>query len=86
MKLTTHRLTDRDVAIRIEGRLESRDLHDLETLIFRTPPDTRLVLDLSGLISLDDGGREFLVRMRRSGCHLRGGSLYITRLLEEVTS
>ena len=82
IKLTTHLPVGGPAEVKIEGRLDAGSIQSLQNLLDSSPPNT--TLNLSGLTSVDRAGGAFLVRQRESGVTLRGGSLYITQLLEEV--
>jgi anti-anti-sigma regulatory factor len=83
IKLTKQR-SDSKVLIRIDGNLCEAVISELRNLVGKE--SGTLVLDLSGLTAIDPAGREFLLHLRESGHELRGGSLYIKRLLEESQS
>ena len=69
--------------IRIEGRLTSEALSDLESLCGALGGGASVVLDLSSLGSIDADGIECLRELRSGGCRTIGASLYISRLLNE---
>jgi anti-anti-sigma regulatory factor len=75
-----------EAVIRIEGALDARSAPDLERLIECLPTDRPRFLDLSGLTQIDAPGRDAIVRAARAGVQVRGGSVYIRRLLEEAMS
>jgi hypothetical protein len=82
IKLTTHTPPRGRTEVRVEGRLDAGSTKSLQDLLDSLPPDT--TLDLSSLTSIDREAGAFLIRLRESGISIRGGSLYINRLLEEV--
>jgi hypothetical protein len=82
IKLTAHTPGRGPSQIRVEGRLDAAGIASLRSRLDSLPPGA--TLDLSGLTSIDREGAAFLIRLREAGVALRGGSLYITRLLEEV--
>jgi anti-anti-sigma regulatory factor len=84
IKLTKNQPHDRDAIVRVEGRLDSETVHELETLLAGINSRDRVVLDLSGLASIDHDGRRMLVRLRAAGHRIVGASLYIHQLLEEA--
>jgi anti-anti-sigma regulatory factor len=82
IRLTKHQSLGNGVVIRIEGSLSGETVGELRDLI---ASEVRAgILDLSGLASLDAEGRALLLELRAHGHRLRGGSLYIKRLLEEA--
>jgi anti-anti-sigma regulatory factor len=82
IRLTKHQSLGNGVVIRIEGSLSGETVGELRDLI---ASEVRAgTLDLSGLASLDAQGRALLLELRGHGHRLRGGSLYIKRLLEEA--
>lgn len=80
--------------IRLDGRLDASTVPHLIAALdeCRAGPDQTISLDLGGLTSVDADGRGFLIALRADGwgraggCRLRGGSLYISALLEESRS
>jgi hypothetical protein len=82
IRLTTHTPIGGPAEVKIEGRLDAGSIQSLQDLLDSSPPNT--TLNLSGLTSVDRDGGVFLIRQRESGVTLRGGSLYINRLLEEA--
>jgi hypothetical protein len=82
LKLTSQTSPRGERIITIEGALTAETVGQLSTLTDgSTQPFT---LDLAGITMLDKAGQLMLLRLRRAGSRLVGGSLYIQRLLEEV--
>jgi anti-anti-sigma regulatory factor len=86
IKLTKKDSNDGAIEIHVEGRLDAVGKAELAALVATCGPIRVVTLDLGGLRSVDSEGRECLIGLRQAGCHLRGGSLYINRLIEEVQS
>ena len=84
IKLTKHQPSEHEIVIRVDGRLDARALKDLQGLLGTSGATDAVSVELSGLTSVDPEGLAFLVGLRAAGCRLLGGSLYISRLLEEV--
>lgn len=74
-----------DEFLQIDGILTGATITELRRAV-RADDGPGLVLDLDGLTALDPAGRDLLVELRGRGCRLRGGSLYVRRLLEETSS
>lgn len=85
IKLTIQFPAPDSVIIHIDGRLDAETLCELRRLADPISPAS-LSIDLTGLTSVDPKGRAYLIERRSAGARLSGGSLYITRLLEEVSS
>lgn len=86
MKLTTHQPNEREIVIRADGRLCEEAAEECRALLRALPRELAITLDLSGLESVDRAGLALLVELRSAGSRLRGGSLYINRLLQEGAS
>jgi anti-anti-sigma regulatory factor len=84
IKLTMNKPQDRDSIVRVEGRLDSETVHELETFLAAIDSPERIALDLSGLASIDHDGRSALVRLQAAGHRIVGASLYIHQLLQEA--
>lgn len=84
IKLTKNQLNDRDPIVRVEGRLDSETVHQLDAFLAAIDSSGRVALDLSGLTSIDHDGRSALVKLHTAGHRIVGASLYIHQLLEEA--
>lgn len=84
IKLTKNQSPDRDPVVRVEGRLDSETVHELEAFLAAIDLPERVALDLSGLASIDHDGRSALVKLHAAGHRIVGASLYIHQLLEEA--
>ena len=84
LKLTAHRPAPDQLTIRVEGRLDADGGAELRVAAAAALSPAQLTLDLSGLMSVDEAGCELLTALRRDGCRLRGASLYINEITEEV--
>lgn len=82
IKLTTQQEPGQDV-LRLDGSLGAETVDELRRFLLAKNGEV-LMLDLGGLTSLDGEGRSLLLGLRDAGHRLRGGSLYIRRLLEEA--
>src|SRR5262245_24454949 len=67
------------VVIQVDGRLSQAGVPELERACRHAPRP--LVLDLTGLVSLDDVGIATLRRLRGDGVELTGPSPYVKLLL-----
>jgi hypothetical protein len=67
------------VVIQVDGRLSQGSVPDLERACRHAPRP--LVLDLTGLVSLDDVGIATLRRLRGEGVQLASASPYVKLLL-----
>ena len=70
---------------RLEGRLTRHEvglLHD----VLRSGADGAAVVDLTRLAFVDEVGALALVDLQSRGFEIRGGSPFVRRLLEEVSS
>ncbi len=83
IKLTKEQPHGADAIVRVEGRLDSEAVRELDAFVEGEDSPGGITLDLSGLASVDQGGRAALLRLRASGHRIVGASLYIHRLLEE---
>ena len=84
IKLTKNQPHDCDPIVRVEGRLDSETVHELETFLGAIDAPQRAALDLSGLASIDQDGRAALIRLRAAGHRIVAASMYIHQLLEEA--
>lgn len=82
IKLTTQREPGQDV-LRLDGSLGVETVGELRRFL-REGSRGVFTLDLGGLTALDSEGRSLLLGLQGEGHRLRGGSLYIRRLLEEA--
>lgn len=83
LRLTVNKAGGR-VTIRVDGRLSQDGVPDLERTCRQA--SRPLVLDLTGLVSVDDTGIATLRRLRGEGVELAGPSPYIKLLLAPVTT
>ena len=72
------------LTVRIEGRLEAADAGALRDQ-FEDSVST-LTLDLSGLLSADEGALDILASLRAAGASVTGGSTYVNYLLDNVSA
>jgi ABC-type transporter Mla MlaB component len=72
-------------ALRLEGRLTRREVGLLRE-VFRSPGSGIAVVDLGGLVFVDEAGAAALAELRRGGLEVRGGSPFVRQLLEEACS
>ncbi|MCG3122508.1 MAG: hypothetical protein GIKADHBN_00900 [Phycisphaerales bacterium] len=84
IRFTVQQPAPNSAIIRLDGRLDSHSLPQLQSLIGPLGPAHALTLDLSGLLSLDPTSRAYLVQLRTAGAKLAGGSLYIAQMLQEA--
>jgi hypothetical protein len=84
IRLTTWSTGDKEYAMRVEGRLTSDSLGELQQAILMSPRVTSI--DLAGVLSMDESSARFLSRMEASGCQLSGASLYVKRQIEGAGS
>lgn len=84
IKLTKNQPQDRNPTVRVEGRLDSETVHELEAFLAAIDSPECVTLNLSGLASIDHDGRFALVRLQAAGHRIVGASLYIHQLLEEA--
>ncbi len=84
IKLTRNQPHDRDPIVRIEGRLDSEGVRELDAFLAKIDSPERVAFDLSGLASTDHDGRSALVSLKAAGHRILGASLYIHQLLEEA--
>ncbi len=82
LKLSHELGPDRRSIVRLEGVLTQDTVAQLSSYVCSITDQP--TLDLGGLTGIDAAGREALLRFRSTGSRLRGGSLYIQRLLEEA--
>ncbi len=75
--------SDQTTLVQIHGRLDEHTLPELDGVL-GVRDGSGLILDLSGLVSMDLIGRDRLVVLRDAGATLIGGSLYINKWLEEA--
>jgi anti-anti-sigma regulatory factor len=83
IKIIKHHRDGHGTVIQLQGRLDEEGLAELRAVVNACVGEP-IAVDLSGLVSTDGAGREYLIGLRRSGAALYGGSLYITKLLEEA--
>ncbi|MBL8991480.1 MAG: hypothetical protein JNJ48_07875 [Phycisphaerae bacterium] len=79
VRLTSDNAAGRAPVIRVEGTLDAGSVAELVRLVGQGPAD----IDLEGVMAIDRPARSALLDLRRRGVGLRGGSLYIARLLRE---
>lgn len=84
IKLTRNQPQNRHTIVRVEGRLDSETVHELQTFLSAIDTPEPIALDLSGLSSVDLDGRSALVKLQAAGHRIVGASLYIQHLLEEA--
>ena len=82
-KITTSK-NDRGTTIRLEGRLNTEAVPDLQEEVKLASAPLRL--DLSGLISADAEGIKELRALSAKGAELRGASAYIRQLLDATST
>jgi anti-anti-sigma regulatory factor len=71
--------------LQLEGVLAGPWVHEVERCWQETKvcPE-RVIVDLSGVRSLDGAGRELLEAMHAAGTHLRGAGLLVEYILEQI--
>lgn len=84
IKLTKSQLREGDAIVRIEGRLDTETVQELAAFLATIGSPGVIVLDLSGLTSIDHDGRTALVTLGAAGYRIVGASLYIHQLLQEA--
>ena len=83
MTLRITRSSDRKgLWVRVEGRLTSEGVSDLDGELRRAGPSARL--DLSGLTALDDVAAHELLALLQGGLRMSGMSAYIRQVLKEA--
>lgn len=82
VRITTSK-DDKATTIRVEGRLDTEALPDLQREVKLAGAPLRL--DLSGLISADAAGIQQLRALSAKGAELRGASAYIRELLDATS-
>ncbi len=71
----------------VEGRITGRELMQLRAECQRQlSRSAGLVLDLSGVLYVDEAGALALEQLQRGGAELVGGSAFVRELLGEVAS
>ncbi|MBX3379009.1 MAG: hypothetical protein KF805_02855 [Phycisphaeraceae bacterium] len=85
-KLTTAKQESGDVEIRLEGRLDDSAVAALSQTLEQIGVHARVTLDLANVTALSDAARRFVSAVRGRGGKIKGGSLYITKLLGEAQS
>ena len=83
VRITTSK-DDKATTIRVEGRLSTEGLPDLQKEVKLASAPLRL--DLSGLISADAEGIKQLRALSAKGAELRGASSYIRELLDATST
>lgn len=83
-KITTSQLESGEVEIRTEGRLDDAAVLALARAVEQA--GERVTLDLSDVTALSEAARRFVSGIQSRGGKLKGGSLYIKRLLGEARS
>ena len=75
LKIT--REANREVVIKLSGRMDAEDLTELETLMTSEAEGRRIVLDLSDLTLVDQGAVSFLKRCEADNITLKNCPEYI---------
>ena len=65
------------------GQIDAEGVPHLRTILDARSMQTTLILDLSGVSSIDRDGSDLLQHHAAQGLILRGGSLFIRTLLRE---
>ncbi len=84
IKVTRQQPNAHQLVFRLEGQLTCETVKQCAGVLASDFKALAVTVDLSGLTSLDQDGRGFLIGLRERGCRLLGASLYIKRVLEEV--
>ena len=82
MRLTVVSQTPAEMILKVEGWISGAEVALLEEEGTRLQEGERLVLDLSGVHSIDEDGIALLQRWSGDRLELRGGSAFVRRLLE----
>ncbi len=69
--------------VKLAGRITSHEAADL--LSARPWGQSRWIMDLSDLLSIDEAGLEALLQLRKLGIQLVGAKPYIAMLLDQTT-
>ncbi|MCI0417424.1 STAS domain-containing protein [bacterium] len=84
LKITVMAETDETVTLKLEGRIIGQWVDEVrEECEMWLAKGRKAVLDLSGIIFIDELGIETLKAMKRNGVNLIGCSLFLSGLLEE---
>lgn len=83
-KITTSQSASGEPEVRVEGRLDDAAVLALARVVEQA--GSRVTLDLSDVMALSDAARRFVSGVQSRGGKLKGGSLYIKRLLGEARS
>ncbi|MBX3389826.1 MAG: hypothetical protein KF691_10280 [Phycisphaeraceae bacterium] len=83
-KITTSRSASGEPEVRVEGRLDDAAVLALARAVEHA--GEKFTLDLSDVTALSEAARRFVSGIQSRGGNLKGGSLYIKRLLGEARS
>ncbi|MFO0858728.1 MAG: hypothetical protein U0640_15390 [Phycisphaerales bacterium] len=72
--------------ITLEGRLYQGSIAMLLESVSHLPSAQTLELDVSSLVWLDETGARTLLSLQQQGANIVGGSLYVRRVLQEVST
>jgi anti-anti-sigma regulatory factor len=75
LKIT--RAANREVVIKLSGRMDVENIGELETLIRKEADDRRIVLDLRDLTLVDQDAVNFLKRCEEDNIRLKNCPAYI---------
>jgi ABC-type transporter Mla MlaB component len=84
IRLSKTKLGSGQIEVRVDGRLDAETVAALAAFIENLTPAAQISFDLSGLASLDAAGVRALIELQIAGHRLKGGSLYVNRLLKEA--
>lgn len=88
LKITKHRdAGSESVSFKLEGRLAGPWVEELETCWRQTAanPQSRAVVDLTGVTFVDADGKALLTRMWQRGAELRAAGCLTRCIVEEIT-
>lgn len=84
LKITVIAETDETVTLKLEGRITGEWVSEVQRECeMWLAQGRKAVLDLSGIVFVDEQGVEKLKALKRNGVNLIGSSLFLSRLLEE---
>lgn len=81
IRITKQPAAEPEIVFRIEGALDAEGVQEFRSIIASSDAYTSCTVDISGVTSIQPSGIAYLNELRRSGCRLVGGSMYVNRLL-----